>query len=372
MTGRVVMAGFGTSEIVRKSERGIAAFALDAALDALRDAHVGRDEIDGYVGAPFATNAGSPHAEGGDEISLKTIAKMMGLRLTWGADLFRRYPTDMVSVAAHALIAGDVRYVLGVRAMYFTKELDYATADTDRAFGLDQFTKPFGYTTAGARFATRAWAYMARHGATRDDLFAIVDLSRRNARRNPQAVWRDKALEREAYFAAPMVAEPHGLLDCDMPICGAQAFVMCREEHLPAGASPAWVTGWSGFGRPEAVWEMSGRGPRDLATAQLYDGFSSMVWEWLDGFAITSEGGAPAFIRDGHAEPGGTLPLNTFGGALGEGRLHGMGHLREAYLQATGRAGARQERSGPALVQVGPFDDSSFVLLEPERPSRAA
>lgn len=372
MSARIVMAGFGSSDIERRSDRGIAAFALDACLAAIEDARLDRDEIDGYVGAPFATNAGSPHAEGGDEISLKTVASLMKLRLSWGADLFRRYPTDMVASAAHALMAGTCRFVLGLRAMYVAPGLDYATGTSASVFGADQFTKPYGYTIAGARFAARAWAYMARHGAERDDLFAVVDLARRNAADNPQAIWRGKPLDRETYMQARMVAEPHGLFDCDMPVCGAQAFIMCRDEDLPGGATPAWVTGWSGFGRPEALWSMSRRTPADLASAQLYDGFSSMIWEWLDGFAITPPGGAPRFLREGHGERGGRLPLNTFGGSLGEGRMHGMGHLREGYLQATGRAGVRQVRSGPALVHVGPYDDSSFVLMEPERPRQAA
>lgn len=368
MNPAIVMAGFGSSDIVRKSDRGIAAAASDAAIAAIRDAGVERDQIDGYVGAPFATNAGAVHAEGGDEISCKSIRALMKLDLAWGADLFRLYPTDMVASAAQALIAGDCRYVLGLRALHVVPELDYALGGRPQAYGAEQFTRPYGFNVAGARFATRAWAYMQRYGATRDDLFAIVSLSRRNASRNPQAIWRSRPLDHETYMSARMIATPHSLLDCDMPVCGAQAFVMCRESDLPRAASPAWVTGWSGADRPGRVWQMSGRKPADLATAQLYDGFSSMLWEWLDKFQITSEGGAPSFVRDGHAEVDGRLPLNTFGGALGEGRMHGMGHLREAYLQASGRAGPRQARSGPALVQVGPYDDSSFVLMEPEPP----
>lgn len=372
MNPAIVMAGFGSSDIMRKSDRGIAAAALDAAIAAMQDAGIERDQIDGYVGAPFATNAGAVHAEGGDEISCKSIRALMNLDLAWGADLFRLYPTDMVASAAQALIARDCRYVLGLRALHVAPGLDYALGGGPRAFGAEQFTRPYGFTVAGARFATRAWAYMHRNGATRDDLFAVVSLSRRNAARNPQAIWRDRPLDRETYMAARMIASPHCLLDCDMPVCGAQAFVMCRQADLPAVARPAWITGWSGADRPNRVWQMSGRRPADLTTAQLYDGFSSMLWEWLDGFQITPEGSAPAFVRDGHAEGDGRLPLNTFGGALGEGRLHGMGHLREAYLQASGRAGRRQARSGPALVQVGPYDDSSFVLFEPEPPRHIA
>ena len=38
----------------------------------------------------------------------------------------------------------------------------------------------------------------------------------------------------------------------------------------------------------------------------------------------------------------GELPLNTFGGSLGTGRIHGLWHIIEGALQASGRAGSRQ------------------------------
>ena len=58
----------------------------------------------------------------------------------------------------------------------------------------------------------------------------------------------------------------------------------------------------------------------------------------------TNERGMPAlkFTRDGNITFGGALPCTTFGGSIGEGRLHGMGHLREGALQVMGRAEARQ------------------------------
>lgn len=368
MTSDIVIAGFSSSAIERKSDRSIIAFAQDAIIGAIEDAGLGRDEIDGYIGAPFATNAGSPHAEGGDEISVKTIAAAMGFKgLRYGSDLYRRYPADMVATAAHALIAGNCRFIVGARALYNLQGRAYATADVDFAYGNDQFIKPFGYNLAGARFAARAQRYMALHGITRDDLYEVVALSRRHAALNPFAIWRDRPVSREDYMAAQMIASPHCLFDCDLPVCGAAAFVMCRAEDLPAGGTPAYVTGWAGFQTPEAVFQMSGLKPADVRSVQFYDGFSSMVYEWLERFGFCEEGKAPGFIRDGKANLDGDLPLNTFGGSLGEGRLHGIGHLREAYMQASGRAGTRQvSRPGPCLVQIGPFDDSAFVMLQPE------
>ena len=43
-----------------------------------------------------------------------------------------------------------------------------------------------------------------------------------------------------------------------------------------------------------------------------------------------------------HIELDGELPLNTFGGSLGTGRIHGLWHIIEGALQASGRAGSRQ------------------------------
>src|SRR2546425_258439 len=60
-------------------------------------------------------------------------------------------------------------------------------------------------------------------------------------------------------------------------------------------------------------------------------------------FACALPGGeALDFVQDGRIELDGELPLNTFGGSLGTGRIHGLWHIIEGALQASGRAGARQ------------------------------
>ena len=82
-------------------------------------------------------------------------------------------------------------------------------------------------------------------------------------------------------------------------------------------------------------------GNTDVA-AQLYDGFSPSTYYWLEAAGFCGQGEAHSFIQDGRIELTGELPVNTFGGSLSEGRLHGMGHLAEAALQVTGRAGQRQ------------------------------
>lgn len=360
----VAFIGVGGSEIVRHSDRGITAFAMDAAIAAIADAGLSRDDIDGFIGAPTATNPGAPHVDGADEVWGRSLVDSLGIRkLLWAADLHRGFPTDMAIAAAHALRSGACQYVLGVRAMY---NLPAARPTREPlAIGVDQSRVPFGAHAVGARFATRASAYLARTRATRRDLYEVVALARRNAARNPIAVWRDCPVSLEEYLTAPMIAEPLCRLDCDMPVCAAGAFVMARGEDIPSGANQsAWVLGTSSGQRPELVFDNAAVKPQDIQCAQLYDGFSSMIFEFLESFGFSPPDTAWKFVRDGNADREGRLPINTFGGSLGEGRLHGMGHVREGILQVSGRAGRRQlSRAANCLVQVGPFDNSSCLIL---------
>jgi hypothetical protein len=62
----------------------------------------------------------------------------------------------------------------------------------------------------------------------------------------------------------------------------------------------------------------------------------------LDSDGFCKEGTALDLIQDGRTELGGELPLNTFGGSLGTGRIHGLWHIIGDALQASDRAGSRQ------------------------------
>jgi acetyl-CoA acetyltransferase len=363
---KVAFIGVGSSAIERRSERSIVAFAVDAALAAIADAGLTRDDIDGYIGSPKAPNAAALHVEGADEVPVRLIAERLGLkRLGFAIDLSSAFVTEMAATASYALRCGACKCVLGVRALYNYPDIRYAKVSKERAFGEDQFKTPFGYDTAGARFATRLRSYMERSGGSRSDLYAVVALARRNARKNPYAVWRDRETTLEEYLASPMIAEPLCRLDCDMPVCGAGAFIMTTAELARlAPHRPVYVAGSANWHTADQIFERSGRSREDIDLCQIYDGFSFLIYEWLERLGWCEPNTAWKFVRDGRCEPDGDLPVNTFGGSLGEGRLHGIGHLREAILQLGGRAGARQIAGAEnCLVQVGPFDYSSLLVL---------
>jgi len=362
----VAFIGVGSSSVERHSDRSITAFALDAAVAAIEDAGLDRDAIDGYIGSPKSSHAAALHVDGADEVSVRLMAERLGLRgLKFGIDLNSAFVTEMAATAAHALRSGACNYVLAVRALHNLPGVRYGQDETDLAYGEDQFKAPFGYGTGGARFATRLRTYLDRSGASRRDLYQLVSLARRNARRNPYAVWRDKGTTLDEYLAAPMISEPLCRLDCDMPVCGAVALVMTTAELArEAPHTPVYLAGTANWQTADQIFERSQRDRADIDMCQIYDGFSFMVYEWLERLGWCEPHTAWKFVNDGHCEPEGPLPVNTFGGSIGEGRLHGAGHLREAVLQVSGRAGERQIAGVEnCLVQIGPIDYSSLVIV---------
>ena len=108
----------------------------------------------------------------------------------------------------------------------------------------------------------------------------------------------------------------------------------------------------TGFETARRLWEQSGIGPADVDLPQVYDGFSPFVYFWLEVLGLCPEGQAHEFVQDGGIDsdaPGG-LPALSGGGALGNGRMHGIPQMLECYLQLSGRAGDRQRHGATVGV----------------------
>jgi hypothetical protein len=117
------------------------------------------------------------------------------------------------------------------------------------------------------------------------------------------------------------------------------------------GAGADWVFGDDflfGGSIPCAneLWRRSSYGPGDLDVAQLYDGFTHITISWIEALGLCGIGEFHDWVDEGRTiGPGGSMPLNTYGGQLGAGRLHGLGFLTEAVAQLRGDVG--EERQVP-------------------------
>jgi acetyl-CoA acetyltransferase len=92
----------------------------------------------------------------------------------------------------------------------------------------------------------------------------------------------------------------------------------------------------------EKLWSRTDLRPEDVDTAQLYDGFSVITFQWLEALGLCPMGEAGAFVEEGHTRLGGSLPVNTDGGACNVGRRHGANFCIESVHQLRGESGVRQ------------------------------
>src|ERR1700756_5617724 len=91
------------------------------------------------------------------------------------------------------------------------------------------------------------------------------------------------------------------------------------------------------------LWGRTVLRPADVDAVQLYDGFSVLALVWLEALGFCEPGEGGAFVDGGsRISLGGELPLNTAGGQLSAGRLHGYGLGHESGLPVRRPAENRQ------------------------------
>jgi len=90
------------------------------------------------------------------------------------------------------------------------------------------------------------------------------------------------------------------------------------------------------------LYAAAGLGPGDIDVAELYDCFTYSVLVQLEDYGFCEKGEGGPFAASGATARGGEIPVNTHGGFLSEGYVHGLNHVCEAVSQLRGAAGARQ------------------------------
>lgn len=112
------------------------------------------------------------------------------------------------------------------------------------------------------------------------------------------------------------------------------------------------------------MWTRTELKPKDVDTAQLYDGFSFLAMAWIEAMGFCAKGESGPFIENGRIGLGGELPINTWGGQLSGGRLHGFGFVAEAVRQLRGECDERQVTDCEvAAVGVGGGPVAGCLLL---------
>jgi acetyl-CoA acetyltransferase len=377
--GRTAIAGVGYTELSRSSGRSVLSLAAEACRNAIADAGLEREAVDGI--ASFSVlNDSVPGQAVATVLALPRIGYVLDMNLGGQA------PSFLVMHAAMAVASGLAEHVLVYRAL--NGRSGVRVGSTRFPGPGSQYRYPIGFTAYPQYMAMWARRYMIETGAGYEDLAAVAIAQRRYAELNPRAIVR-RPLTLEEYLAAPFVADPYRAPDCTSEVDGACALLVTSVEtarglrHAPAVVEgAAYTIGhrsgldigdallWQDYSRNYTsllagdLWASAGLGTGDIDFAEIYDCFTSTVLLGLEGLGFAGRGEAGELVRSGGTGPDGRLPTNTNGGLLCEGYLHGMNTVAEAVLQIQGRGGERQvPRHDACVVTSGGMMDGSALVL---------
>lgn len=365
-----IITGIGISDVGRRTGTAGIELTLQAVTAALADAGLAAADIDAVTTLGDVTAAHTVAAMGIAPTILDGVTADTGL-------------LSPLTQAVGAIMAGDARHVL----VYRTVEMLGGSIGGEG--DLNQLPAEMAYLIASHAYSAANWiammcrAHMDRYGTTKEQLGWVAITARDYASRNPRAAYRTP-ITMDDYLAARTVSSPFGLLDCDVPVDGSVALVLSIADYardcpqravtIEALGGSSGSGGWTqrcdypqmaATDAAAAMWSRTDLRPADVDIAELYDGFSFLTIAWLEalGFCASGEGGP--FVEGGRRlAADGTLPVNTYGGQLSAGRLHGYWLLHEACQQLRGDDDAwTRKRPEVAVASAGGGPIAGCVLL---------
>ena len=380
---QVAFASAATTGFTRSAgEVTQASLALDACVKAIEAAGIDKSEINGLIGA---NNGYIQSALGIPEVNY-----YVGAGVPFGFS---------IANAVGAVASGQCDVALAYHSIY-------RNASNSRSAGNDPFRARafasnanaralgdgFGPDTVGAAVGYTAWAsrYLYEYNESRDLFGYIAVNDRSNAQRNPGAVMRGEPLTMDDYLSARMIRWPLSMLDMDVPIDGADAFIVttterARDMKLKPVLIHACTNGMVAQNEEDQTPSLTHHGQHvvleslraksdiwidDIDVFFPYDGFTFITVSWIENVGWCKRGEAGDFLRqhwdktEGRVKVNGKMPFNTHGGFLSEGATQGTGHLREAVLQLRGEAGRRQVPNvKAALVDPGGMNYNAQAMI---------
>jgi len=382
---RCAIVGIGATDFSRDSGRSDLTLATQAALAAIEDAGLMPTDIDGIVRCDT------------DTVRHNDLADSLGIRdLTYWSEVGPGgvAPCAMVGQAVGAILSGQATTVLVFRELNGRSGRRYGLSPvTDTKVGgagtYDEFFLPYGLLTPGQIFAVMAQRHMIEYGTRSEEIGHIALTCRARANANPAAQMHDRSLTMDDYLSARMISSPLRLFDFCLETDGACALVVTSAERardlrrppvlIRAVAQGSVPNPQPGIQFPvlmrESITELpaktvantlyrrAGLGPDDIDVAQLYDCFTITVLMQLEDFGFCKKGEGGPFVAGGEIDLGGRIPINTGGGHLSEGYIHGMNHIVEGVRQIRGESTSQVAGTEVCLVTSTPLPPGSALIL---------
>ena len=352
----VSIVGIGQVPVVKVSPNSLRELGAAAVKRALEDASVDR------VDALFAGNMLSDELQ-----NQKHIAALI-------AD-----HTGLVGIEALEVRAATATGAAALRMAYFS--VASGEADLAVAVGVEKMSDgvatpalakaldaekelPGGATLISRNADLMRW-YRERYRVPEDGFFNFAINAHRNARTNPNALFRDKPINRRDMLNSRLINAPIRLLDC-APICdGAAAVILAPESEARAYTDhPVHILASSvatdrfrvqdrddplflkaAHDSAQAAFRRANLNRHDVSFFEAHDAFTIMTCLLLEAVGYAKPGQGWRLATTDEIRLRGKIPISTMGGLKARGHPIGASALYqvcEIVLQLTGRAGKNQ------------------------------
>jgi len=380
---KAAIVGIGQTEFSKNSGRSTRHMALEAVTEALNDAGLKATDIDGFVKMGANNDV--------FEIDLLRSLGLDNLRFFAEIPHGGGAACGTIACAVAAVTSGMADVVVTFRALNERSERRFGESTVGGGVGgWMQYNMPHGLVTPAQWIAIYAQRYLHEYGHTTEEFGRVSVLTRKHAATNPHAMMYERPVTLEEHQGSRWISEPLRLLDCCLDTDGACATVVVSAEKVKTlTGTPAYIAAAAqGTGTQSEMMtsyqrtniarleeaEATGKElyrtaeltPKDIDVAEIYDHFTPMVLMALEAYDFAKPGGAPKLFQSGVLELDGEMPLNTHGGHLGEGYLHGYGHIVEGVKQIRGTAVNQANNVKTCLVTSGTGVPTSGIILSQE------
>lgn len=354
----VSIIGVGQTPVREHWDKSLRQLAVEALLEALKDAHV--HELDAiYVGNMLSGElTGQEHLGAliADQLGMPGVAAVK-VEAACGAG------GSAIHAGFLAVASGQYRRVAVVGVEKMT-DLWNGSVTAGLAMAADaEYEAANGISFVGLN-AMVMRRYMYEYDLVEEDFAPFALNAHANAVHNPNAMFR-KPVSLEQFTRAKKVADPISLFDAS-PVCdGAAALVLARSENLNGSGARAIQIAASTMAtdalalhdRKDPLWlravELSsirayaqaGVTPQDIDLFELHDAFSIIAPMSLEAAGFARRGAGTHLARAGEISIAGKLPISTMGGLKARGHpigASGVYQVVEAVQQLRGEAGENQ------------------------------
>ncbi len=388
ISGGAAVVGVGETDYTRGLDVSARKLINQAALEAIADAGLTKDDIDGIL----------PPAGYSTVEEISGDLGIDGLRFSATVHMGGASPVASLRLAAMAVSSGISKAVLVVFGWEgFTTFRPNAQRKSSRRLDTGGFAEtarhfyaPYGLRAPAQIYALYLNRYVKEYGIEESDAGKVAMTCRQNAQMNVRALMRGRELSMEEYMSASLIAEPLRKYDCSLETDCANAVVVTAldrarglrhhpvvylggsEGHPYPGDDIANRRDILSLGIHQAAAEalnMAGVKIWDMDVLEIYDCFTYVVLLQLEALGFADVGGGGEFVRSGAIEKGGRYPLNTHGGLLSQGHCWGMNHVVEAVRQLRHEGGEAQVENAELAVVTGYGDlgDGSVAVLGRDR-----